>query len=153
MHGASSAPSWHYKGRRDFLQTFLCFFKVDRSSSLALQRFDESEEVADERIGVGLFESFTLLVHTVGNHSEVCFYVWTVLFEQALVDVRQLLSHCFVFGILGARQSSLSLVLVCGCLIEDVFFECESSFPLHRCLPLVSRLRTLVLEFEFLKFC
>ncbi len=154
MHGAASAPSWHNESRWDLLQSFPCLFEVNCSAALALQCLHESEEVADKRIGVGLFESFTFLVHSVGNHSEVGLYVWTVRFEQALVDVRQLLSHSFVFGILsGGRQSSLCFVLVCGCFIEDVFLECKSGFPLHRCLPLISCLRALVLKFEFLKFC
>jgi len=60
----NAAPSWQYKARRNFLKSFPCFSKVHRSSPLALQCFDESEEVADERIRVGLFESFTFLLHS-----------------------------------------------------------------------------------------
>lgn len=72
-------------------------FESKLGAPLSANRFNESEEISLEGFWERLFEGFAQLVHTVGEHSEVSFYVGTMALEESLVNVSELLSHCFPF--------------------------------------------------------
>ena len=50
---------------RDSVKSLFSFSESDRSTTFTLDRFDKPEEIAHKSVWVGLFESFTLLVHAV----------------------------------------------------------------------------------------
>lgn len=93
VHLAALRSRWDYKGLRQIFESFGNLSDREVRALPIWHGFNVAEEAANKSVRVWLLESLTVLLHPVGEHREMSLDVWTMRFQQPLVNISQSLSN------------------------------------------------------------